>query len=564
MSSSEPNSEQPNVKSQFELAAAYQAKKRARTNLYFWAQCYWKNHKGEYLDFEQHAYLKGIYKDNSPDITIKKAAQLGFSEYALARSVFVADMLGGNVGYYFPAEKQVYDHVQTRVDPVFESVPYLNKITARAGLQGRGKMADKMSLKKIRNAFIMFRGAQNPRQVTSTPLDFAVLDEFDRFEGLSISMIEKRLLHSKLHWLLNLSTPTHEGRGIDLEIQQTDQMQWHVTCKHCKREQTLSYWNNVDEKEAMLVCGHCKKQMTSEDLQQGSWKPLYPNRTRRGYVVSGLLNPYLNLTKLIERMNSYNEFVVQEAYNQDLGIPYKSQNSTITDAQLDACQGKHTIPHVKHAKDALFAGVDVGRVSYMWVGRWNKELKKVEVVGIHELRNLETDLPYHMDWYDIRCCVIDALPETNLVTKLVNRYSGRLFAAHYDYHTINGEEYLNWHKEGGAVSVHRTASLDELFGRIRAQQILLPKHAKYIRGLYDQLKNQDRVLQMIGKQEMYVYVDNGKPDHYAHAGNYMLIASKNMPAEFVHTKKDDTMSRKRMPSELSTRGSTQSVFNNPL
>lgn len=533
---------------------------RASYSHYWWTRLYWRNHKGEKLDFKLHRYLEKIYKDTSPDITVEKAAQLGFSEYALSRAFFVADKLNGNVGYFFPAAGQVYDHVQMRVDPVTESSEYLKAITGKA--LDVEKKADKVSLKRVRNAFIMFRGAQNPRQVTSAPLDFAILDEYDRFEGVSISMIEKRLNHSKLKWILNVSTPTYEGTGVDLEMQNTDCMQWHIKCKACKKDNVLSYFENVDTDAYIITCSSCHVPWSIDDIQQGYWKPKYPQNKRRGYKVTGLLNPYFDAKKIVEKIGSYNEFVVQEAYNQDLGLPYKSQGNTISQQQIDACQGEYTIPFTRKNTDRLFAGVDVGRTSWMIVGRENKETKKIECVGFHELKSLETDLPYYMQFYDLRACVIDALPETNIVTRLSNQFAGRLFAAHYDYHTINGAEYTKIH-EGGGVTIHRTAGLDEVYGRIRSGNIVLPKHAKYIHGLYEHLMNQDRVMQTIGKQEMYVYVDNGKPDHYAHAMNYMLAASSLMPSDFVNVAKGDTM-RTRLSSDISNKASIHSAFNTDL
>lgn len=535
---------------------------RAQTSFYWWARVFWKNHKGQKLDFKLHRYMEQIYKDESVDITIEKAAQLGFSEYALARSFFVADKKNGNVGYFFPASTQVYDHVQMRVDPVIESSQYLKSITG-SGLNVE-KKADKVSLKRVRNSFIMFRGAQNPRQVTSAPLDFAVLDEYDRFEGVSISMIEKRLNHSKLKWILNVSTPTLEGIGVDLEIQKTDQMQWWVSCTFCKYEQVLSYFENVDEDECIVVCSKCHAPMNTEQIQKGQWKAKNPEAKRRGYIVTGLLNPYVNISALVDKMHSHNEFVVQEAYNQDLGIPYKSAGNSITEQQLLACQGDYVMPYTRNSTDAFFGGIDVGKTSWLTVGKWNADKQKVQVVGIHELKDLETDLPYYMDFYDLRCCVVDALPETNLITKLVARYVGRLYAAHYDYHIINGDEYIKWHSEGGAVSIHRTAALDELFGLIRSGNIMFPKHVKYIKGFFDHLQNQNRIMQSVAGKEMYVYVDNGKPDHYAHAMNYMLVAWKNMPADFVLSKKSVIITPKRVAKDLSTRGSTLSAFNNRL
>ena len=512
----------------------------AKKRLYFWVQKHWRIRDNQPLDFVKYAYLKEIYQlvvhDAVLDVVFKKAAQLGLSEFLMAVSFFVTDTMGKNVGYFFPAQSQLNDFVTMRADPVVENSNYLKSITARGANTGKTKYSDNKGMKRVRNAFVIFRGAQNPNQITSIPLDVTILDERDRFNPAAVPMIEKRLNNSDLAWCFNASTPTFPGKGVDEEMDDTDQRQWHIECPGCKKDQILSYHENVDEDEGLIVCSSSKcpyifKQM---DIQSGYWKAKNPRATRIGYELTGLLSPTLynndmkRLRKIIKSVNSDNLLKVQEAYNQDLGITYKSGDTTITDEILDACNRDYTLPFDMKQLKGAYAGLDIGKKSNLIVMQDDQATGKPKCIAFAQLRDVATELPVLMEMYDIRALVVDAMPEQNLVANLLLEYPGRMYACNYDYIKIVDHNFFKWYDS--RVSAHRTGSLDEMFGMIRNQQIMLPRHAEFIPGLYEQMKNQDRVLELIRGIEMYVYEDNGKPDHYAHALNYALMARLRVPA----------------------------------
>ena len=496
---------------------------------------YWRIRGGEFLDFEEYQYLKQIYRDTDPDITYMKAAQLGFSEYLLALAFFIADKKSKNVGYFFPAAGQLGDFVQMRVDPAIEHSPHLQEITARGGTEGRQKAADKMGLKRVGDGFVVFRGAQNDKQITSVPLDAVILDELDRFGDFSIPMIEKRMNNSKLRWKRAASTPTVRGKGVDLMMQGTTEHQWHVQCRKCKKYQVLSYWQNIDEDLHIMKCAHCEAPFEKMDIQAGSWIPKNPTAKRKGYHVGGLVSPRWfdegRIEELVKAMNSNNLFVVQEAHNQDLGVPYRANDVVITDEVIDACQREYTLPFNMTALRKTYAGMDVGKISHLTIFQDNPHTGEPMLIGAFELADVETDIDYYMDKFNIRTLVMDGLPETHLVNAIVQKYTGRAFACYYNYTKPVAGEYVKWYDKGGVVEAHRTASLDDLYGRITKQDIMLPKHARYIPDLYKHLQNQNRVLAVRNNIPMYVYEDAGRPDHYAHSMNYAMIARMKVPAD---------------------------------
>lgn len=499
---------------------------------FWWARTYWPLPTGGHLNFSQHKYMKQPYKDMSVDITVQKGAQTTFSEWQLARSFWVADKLKKNVMYVFPATTQLTDFVQMRVDPVIENSPYLREITARGGLEYKQKSADKMSLKRVGDNFVIFRGGQTSRQTKSAPADYVALDEYDEISEQAAAQLQKRLKHSSLRWQSRISTPTLENRGINAEMLKTDQMEWWVACSGCKMRQVLNYKDNIDEDEFIIRCAKvsCHKPLSMQEIQDnGQWVAKAPHMKRRGYYVSGLISPMLDVRELVENMNSHNELIVQECWNQDLGLPYSSGSKLVTDAMLDACQADYTLPFNMATKNKVYGGLDIGKVSNLILMQDDWHTKKPRLILAVELHDVESELPYFMDMYDVRSLVVDAMPEQNLVANLLMKYPGRIFACHYDYTKIVDARLYKWYDD--RVSAHRTGSLDEIFGMIRSGRIELPKHARFIPKLYEQLQNQSRVIENVRGQDIYVYKDNGKPDHYAHALNYAIMARERVPAD---------------------------------
>lgn len=74
---------------------------------YTWAVRNVRLPKGGRLDFERHPYLEAVYKDLSPRMVALKGAQMGFSTWAIARTLWIASALGRNVMYCFDDETTV-------------------------------------------------------------------------------------------------------------------------------------------------------------------------------------------------------------------------------------------------------------------------------------------------------------------------------------------------------------------------------------------------------------------------------------------------------------------------
>ena len=163
-------------------------------------------------------------------VVIRKAAQMGASEYAISRALHFAITRGGSVMYFFPSDQDVADFSRDRFAPAIGQDRYL------AGLV---RDTDTIGLRQIGKGSIYFRGTRSTPHLKSVPADFLIFDELDEMEAAKIDLARKRVGHSIYGWELALSTPTFPEYGIDAAFLETDQRFWLLRCPSCGRDWCL-------------------------------------------------------------------------------------------------------------------------------------------------------------------------------------------------------------------------------------------------------------------------------------------------------------------------------------
>ena len=73
------------------------------------------------FDLESHRYLKALYEDESRYIVVKKASQMGVSEWAVSRALWSCDYRDANVFYVMPTLDDVYDFSQMRLNSISQA-----------------------------------------------------------------------------------------------------------------------------------------------------------------------------------------------------------------------------------------------------------------------------------------------------------------------------------------------------------------------------------------------------------------------------------------------------------
>lgn len=476
-------------------------------NLWDW-QVVWRARDAR-LEFEDKPWLIPLYQDNSRKIVVKKPAQMGYTEWALADSVSYPDQIKFNSLYIMPTGSGLNDLVQGRLDPSVQSSEYL---VSRIG------EINKVGLKQFANGMWYGRGANSPKQVISVDADGVWVDERDRIEDEMIPYLDKRLQNSKFKIERWFGTPTIPDWGIDKMYYEGKQFVWNVICDGCDTEQALNWGDNVDIKNKRVVCKSCKKHIVPYKLK-GRYIAENPDGKFNSYYVCGLNSDRIDLPKLIDDMASGDEYRVTQAYNQGLGLPYEPKGATITVEELYACRGEHLAPC--KVEGGTFMGIDVGRVMHVTILDKNK---RMIFIGSGSWEDLRTWIKE----YKVSICVIDALPEINSVAQLVSEFRGKVYACYYSNPKLDKGKYYKW--SIGRVDVNRTASLDNMVSTIQQQELVLPKNLDNYKEFITHFKNMKRIVivkdDKTGEKEAK-WVRAGD-DHYAHSYNYALLASKKL------------------------------------
>lgn len=469
---------------------------------------------GEPFSFDRHGYLREIYREHHPNTVIEKAAQMGGSIFAINKSLWAAENLGLDVIYFFPTDTDVRDFSTTRVRPLIMESEHLLSLIGK-------DQVDNVGVKQIGKAYLYFRGMKSKIRMKSVPADFIIFDELDEAIPKFKALASRRIDHSSYKWTLELSTPSIPDYGVDVEFQRSDQRYWQLRCPHCGEWNCLEdefpgclVWITKDE-EAAVVCRKCRGRL---DPSNGAWISKFPqNRLRRGYHLCQLYSEFIDLAEVLREWEQQKN--LEDFYNSRLGIPWISAKNRLQINQVLACSRGYDMATT--SKRATM-GVDQGDKLHVEVsipGEGAEEERKIILLSVLNDFGQLGDL---MDRYDVRRCVIDAMPDLHSARNFKKAYPGRVFLCFYD---DNAKE-PRWDEDEGSVHVNRTESLDASHDLIEKQLVSLPAEK------YDEVHEfAKHAYNLVKKQEMkeetgeirWTYVRVGE-DHFRHALNYDSIA----------------------------------------
>lgn len=502
---------------------------------------------GRPFDTQSHKYLIDLYRCDAKEIVVQKSSQAGVSEWLVTYAVHVCDQRNGNVLYVFPTEKIVSDFSTARLGPAIEASEYLSTILIDGSGADGQKGSDRITLKRIRDRFLYFRGSKvdadgQASQLKSVDADCLILDEVDELDQRAPAIAKKRLGHAPpdLGNILWVSTPTYPGYGIHAEYENTDKRQWFIQCEFCNNRQPLTIddivlewdnlarpvvWHGQHERTAYPVCNHCGKKLNR--LGDGEWVAEHPGHERAGFHLTKLFSPFGNLPQIIGDLQEVDETKKREAWNQDLGMAYTPKGGSLTSEDIDLCRRDYG--HGPDLFTSCYMGIDVGNTLHVVI-RTGVDLATGTTRQLYAGESDWTAIHNLIKIYRPQVIVVDALPETTKARELQAEYPMfRVWVSYYPNQAVGSkkDEYTAWNVEERTVNVDRTRALNAMYSGFYGHTATLPAHARNIREYYNQMRALIKIKKEIGNTgvEIETYIDNRRADHYAHAETYAHVAS---------------------------------------
>lgn len=386
------------------------------------------NDQGQLLDFDDHAYLKKIYRDFTPKQAVLKAAQIGFSTTANIKAMWLCKNKGMDIIYSLPSASDIKDFVSGKTNRLINNNPILQNWTADK---------DSIEQKRVGDNVIYFKGTWTERAAIATPADLYISDETDRSKQDIVTQFQTRLQHSKWGWEWYFSNPSAPGMGVDKHWAVSDQKHWFVKCD-CGFEWYLTFDNIMYKDEIPYFgCTKCKKELNRRD---GRWVKRFQDKEVSGYWIPSFVNPNLTAQFILDKKRELSE---DQFTNYVLGQPYIGKGNVLTRNMFiqnlrDEVNPQDTRPII---------GVDTGiGINYVIGNKYGTFFHdKCDDYG--PIRNLLVRWPNAI-------CIIDQGGDIIGPRKLREEFPNRVFLCFFRS-SGNDDKLVKWNDEEGTVIADR-------------------------------------------------------------------------------------------------------------
>jgi len=491
--------------------------------------------------WKYHPWVRQILDSNAQFNYAMKGAQLGVTEVAINRALYVLDRMQRDVLYVLPTSLNASDFSKARFNAALNLSPYLKSIFTDT---------DTVNLKRTATNSLYIRGSRGDSNLKSIPVSDLILDEVDEMDQKQIWLALERLSGQLEKHVWAISTPTIPNYGIHKLFLTSTQEHFLFQCPHCGQWTEL-VWPDCIEiigetvldprcHESFLKCKECRGRLEHEAkpewLSSAIWKAMNDqgNPDIRGFHINQMYSFTVTPGELVVAYHRGlgDEAAAKEFHNSKLGLPFLGDGAQISDDMLDEAVGNHTIndPRPKVGGEKLVTmGVDQGKVGYITVCEWMLDRLDRDINAVAQCKVLWFGKYGEEDWsyldelmreWQVLACVVDADPNINEARRFARRFWGYVWLTRYRRGQTAKEMTIEEEDNAPIAQVDRTSWLSCALGRFKVQppRILLPRDISL--EYRDQLKNLVRTFEKDdnGNYKM-VYVATG-PDHYAHSLTY--------------------------------------------
>lgn len=507
--------------------------------------------------FKNHPWLLEMHDATDQVLVGKKAAQLGYTEWAINRAFYTLDVPKEDVLYVLPTTKDAGNFSSTRFDPALDLSDHIKNLF---------NDVNNVTLKKAGTNALYVRGSHSRSQLKSIPAPLLIFDEVDEMPEGMLDLAEYRASGQLAYTILCLSTPTIKGWGIDRQFELSSQDYYYFRCPHCNKYIRFICPDRLDRlEECSLVivgddplgdeirqsyfqCIECKGRIEHEEKPEllkpesrggtGKFISTFGGREARGFHVNQMYSPAKagtphEFAKKILLAQS-DETTAQEVYNSKFGECFEAKGSRVQTDQIEKLIRTYTKGPLSTTPGTIRTiGVDVGSVLHVVVKEFYdfRHQPGVTVNFLCKARILDefessgnvddfNEVAMAIRDYQVKGVVVDAEPERRAALEFAQSHFGLIYLCDYVY-TQKGRQ-LGVNFDDLRVTVNRTSWLDVALGRYKTGTVELPRNLsttfkKHIkepvrRTKYDKYGNP------------YSVYTNVNADHFAHADTYAEVA----------------------------------------
>lgn len=497
--------------------------------------------------FDRHPWLLEMHDADVELVIGQKAAQMGYTEWAMNSTFYYMDSRSFDVLYILPTTSDAGDFSNARFDPALE---------ASAHLRNFFNDVDNVGLKRAGSRVLYVRGSHARSRLKSIPVAITIFDEVDEMPRESIDLAAERQSGAVFTRTLMLSTPTIANRGINGEFRLSTEEYYHFQCPSCHKYTTLVYPDSIKItadaltdpgiKNSYYICKECNATLPHETKQdwlkpvalggKARFIPTHSGRPARGFHVSQMYSMAKGGVPgnfaFAALKAGLDPTYAQEFYNSKLGLPHTAAGAKITLPMIDAVKRGYRKRTIVPEKPRTL-GIDVGSVLHMVVKEWTQSADvagldyndqytpRVVFEGTSSGSAMDFDEAYQL-FYDLHVTagVVDAEPERRAALQFAQRLNGRVLLC--DYQSSQSGRSVIYNEDELTLKVNRTSWLDLTFSRYKRGAIELPADVSDMFCAH--IQEPTRVQRTDRWGNPYAIYVNVGADHFAHASNYAEIA----------------------------------------
>ncbi len=477
--------------------------------------------KGVPMEWYDRFWMTSILTDMSPELVVKKCAQIGMSTVEIFKSLHACVHRTVNAIYTLPTDSDVNEFVSSKVNPIMR----LNHIPTG----GKDSIGEKIIGAGDRKSFLFFKGSFMERAGIMIDADYLVMDELDHCDQKTLETYKSRIEDSDMAWLHRFSTPSAPNKRIDREWKAGDMNYWFVTCPNCGNEWFMDWPESegmyVDYERSIFACKKCEGEITDAARRGGRWVNKWSSEGKpRSYWVSGLMKvTHRSCADLIRKEKESQPWYF---YNYVLGKTYAGSDVQITEGMITK-----NLSFERPKAENMSMGVDVGGHEHYYV---IGNPKGIYEIGVIQYSESDTDKGYNriyakMKDYDVKTCVIDGNPCTNESQDFAKTFPYKVYLSYFKPQEQAPSPYYfdDSVQDKYVVIADRHRSLSWVIGEFQKGNIalFLDAHDPNMERYTGQWKNlyQQTVIKPDGTEKQEWTADDD-PDHFALATTYYKIA----------------------------------------